>query len=226
MLAGEHVWHGQDDPTDADLYDCCDFEQSCADGATGRRLRRGLPKGHVLQGSKQDIGCGREPQPELVSPDGMGGRPVGEQIQLAFLDRVFHIPTGAVDLFVKMTRFGRSLRQSGDDKAMTAVAVAPLGLGHHPPAARPANRKTQTSFDARTAPSTSATQKSEPRTRYVDGTGDMLIDRLNESQLDQNYNGPVYYPGQPIPPFRAIDTDHLSRSGQETTKNTPSSHVM
>ncbi|MCG0999060.1 hypothetical protein [Acetobacter persici] len=103
--------------------------------------------------------------------------------------------------------------------------IAPL-LCHSGAYADGVTRKTQTSFDARTAPSTSATQKSEPRTRYVDGTGDMLIDRLNESQLDQNYNGPVYYPGQPIPPFRAIDTDHLSRSGQETTKNTPSSHVM
>ena len=69
-----------------------------------------------MQDSKQGIGgCGEEPQPELVGPDGMGGRPVGEQIHLAFLDPVFHISTGAVDLFVKMTRFGRSLRQSGDD---------------------------------------------------------------------------------------------------------------
>lgn len=86
-------------------------------------------------------------------------------------------------------------------------------------------RNTQISLDASTTLSTSATQNNEPRSRYVDGTGDMLVDRLNESQLDENYKGPVYYPGQPIPSFRGIDTDHLSRSGPETAKKTFSSHV-
>ncbi|GCD53370.1 hypothetical protein NBRC3188_2067 [Acetobacter pasteurianus NBRC 3188] len=76
MLTGEHVRHGQDNPTDAERYTCRDFEQSCAYGATGRRLQRGLPKGHLLQSGEQDIGCGREPQPELVGADGMGGCPV------------------------------------------------------------------------------------------------------------------------------------------------------
>ncbi|GAA09844.1 hypothetical protein ATPR_2848 [Acetobacter tropicalis NBRC 101654] len=52
----------------------------------------------------------------------------------------------------------------------------------------------------------------------------MLVDSLNASQLDQNYKGPVYYPGQPIPPFRPIDTDHLAQSGPETAKKTSSSH--
>lgn len=52
----------------------------------------------------------------------------------------------------------------------------------------------------------------------------MLVDSLNASQLDQNYKGPVYYPGQPIPPFRPIDTDHLAPSGSETAKKTSSSH--
>ena len=110
MLAEKHVWHGQDDPTHADLYDCCDFEQSCADGATGRRLQRGLPKGHFLQSREQDIGSSREPQPELVGPDGMGRCSIGEQIHLAFLDAVFHIPACAVNLFVEMARVGHSLR--------------------------------------------------------------------------------------------------------------------
>ncbi|WP_157894004.1 MULTISPECIES: hypothetical protein [Acetobacter] len=37
--------------------------------------------------------------------------------------------------------------------------------------------------------------KTTPGTHYADGTGDMLIDRLNESQLDQNYKGSAYYLG-------------------------------
>ena len=40
VLAGKHVRHGQDNPTDTDLYDCRDFEQPCADCAAGRRLQR------------------------------------------------------------------------------------------------------------------------------------------------------------------------------------------
>ncbi|ASC06988.1 hypothetical protein S101468_02786 [Acetobacter pasteurianus subsp. pasteurianus] len=76
MLTGEHVRHGQDNPTDAERYTCRDFEQPCAYGATGRRLQAGLAKGQSLQSGQQDIGCGREPQPELVGPDGVGRGPV------------------------------------------------------------------------------------------------------------------------------------------------------
>ncbi|GCD76507.1 hypothetical protein NBRC3299_2799 [Acetobacter pasteurianus NBRC 3299] len=110
MLAGEHVRHGQDNPTDADLYDCRDFEQPRADCATGCLLQTGLPKGHSLQSGEQDIGSSREPQPELVGPDGMGRCSIGEQIHLAFLDAVFHIPACAVNLFVEMAGVGHSLR--------------------------------------------------------------------------------------------------------------------
>ena len=72
VLAGEHVRHGQDNPTDADLYDCRDFEQPRADCATGCLLQTGLPKGHSLQSGEQDIGSSREPQPELGSFAGGG----------------------------------------------------------------------------------------------------------------------------------------------------------
>jgi len=72
MLTGEHVRHGQDNPTHADRYDCCDFEQARADCATGRLLQTGLTKGYLLQSGQQDIGGGGEPQPELVGPDGVG----------------------------------------------------------------------------------------------------------------------------------------------------------
>lgn len=85
-------------------------------------------------------------------------------------------------------------------------------------------RTAATSFDARATEGTSTIPKTGARTHYEDGTGDMLVDSLNASQLDQNYKGPVYYPGKPIPPFRPIDTDHLAPSGSETAKKTSSSH--
>ncbi|MBO1326651.1 hypothetical protein K2X14_16070 [Acetobacter sp. TBRC 12305] len=41
------------------------------------------------------------------------------------------------------------------------------------------------------------------RSHYADGTGDSEIDRLNASQLDENYHGPYYTPGQTPPPTQA-----------------------
>ncbi|AOX17513.1 hypothetical protein [Kozakia baliensis] len=42
-------------------------------------------------------------------------------------------------------------------------------------------------------------------TRYSDGTGNNMIDRLNNAQLDKNYKGPTYYRGQQQPPpFQAV----------------------
>ena len=39
-----------------------------------------------------------------------------------------------------------------------------------------------------------------PNPRYPDGTGDDVVGQLNDAQLDRNYRGPVYLPGQPPPP--------------------------
>ncbi|MCQ9156576.1 hypothetical protein [Acidomonas methanolica] len=41
------------------------------------------------------------------------------------------------------------------------------------------------------------------RSPYADGTGNSAVGDLNAAQLNQNYKGPYYYPGQPIPPARA-----------------------
>ena len=38
-----------------------------------------------------------------------------------------------------------------------------------------------------------------PNPRYPDGTGNSAVDQLNNAQLDQNYRGPFYYPGQAAP---------------------------
>ncbi|GAN69335.1 hypothetical protein [Acetobacter orleanensis] len=80
----------------------------------------------------------------------------------------------------------------------------------------------QTPLKVNAASSASAAQKSAGHSRYVDGTGDMLVDKLNASQLNQNYKGPVYYPGQPIPPFQPIDTKRLLHPEAGHGKNTGS----
>ncbi len=43
-----------------------------------------------------------------------------------------------------------------------------------------------------------------PNPLYPDGTGNDAVEQLNNAQLDQNYRGPVYYPGQIPPSSRPI----------------------
>ncbi|NVN01477.1 MULTISPECIES: hypothetical protein [Asaia] len=40
--------------------------------------------------------------------------------------------------------------------------------------------------------------------RYADGTGNSVIDRLNSSQLNDNYKGPYYHRGEAPPAFRPV----------------------
>lgn len=61
------------------------------------------------------------------------------------------------------------------------------------------------------------TQTATPPNRYSDGTGDELVDRLNNAQLNQNYRGPYYYPGQPVPPFQATAPDKLTPATPATS---------
>lgn len=54
---------------------------------------------------------------------------------------------------------------------------------------------------------------------YPDGTGDSLIDKLNNAQLDQNYQGPYYFPGQKIPPFKSVPRTQLEDTKIESNTN-------
>ncbi|WP_246396163.1 hypothetical protein [Gluconacetobacter tumulisoli] len=58
-------------------------------------------------------------------------------------------------------------------------------------------------------PARAQTAPSPPHSAYPDGTGDSLIDRLNAAQLAPNYQGQVYYSGQPIPQARPLDVQQL-----------------
>ncbi|CAI9119352.1 hypothetical protein [Brytella acorum] len=53
-------------------------------------------------------------------------------------------------------------------------------------------------------PVTVASPAAKPTSTYPDGTGDSAVDRLNDAQINANYQGPYYHPGEPIPPERAI----------------------
>ncbi|AOW46872.1 hypothetical protein A4S02_08940 [Acetobacter ascendens] len=75
------------------------------------------------------------------------------------------------------------------------------------------------------AQSTPKPQKPAPAPHssiYSDGTGDNMIDKLNNAQLDQNYQGLYYFPGQKIPPFKSTPTSQLenSRPASKNDKNT------
>lgn len=52
---------------------------------------------------------------------------------------------------------------------------------------------------------------------YRDKTGDSYVDRLNAAQLPQNYKGPVYYAGQPVPKFQAVPRGQLNDLPKTTT---------
>ncbi|WP_336762473.1 hypothetical protein [Asaia sp. VD9] len=43
-----------------------------------------------------------------------------------------------------------------------------------------------------------------PSGHYADGTGNSMIDSLNAAQLNDNYRGPYYTPGQAPPPFQPV----------------------
>lgn len=71
-------------------------------------------------------------------------------------------------------------------------------------------------------PRTPTARTATPPPRYSDGTGNELVDRLNNAQLNQNYRGPYYYPGQPVPPFQATAPNRLPAFSATPPSATPS----
>ena len=77
---------------------------------------------------EQDIGHGGEPEAELVGAHGGCGGAVGEEVELAFLDAVLHLASGAVELFVEDPPVDDGPAQRGDDEARVGAAREPLRL--------------------------------------------------------------------------------------------------
>src|SRR5258708_13278559 len=63
---------------------------------------------------------------------------VSIQVELALLDSVFHLATGAVELFVKVAGLVLLACQRGDNKPRIGLASGPFRLGHDPAFAAPA----------------------------------------------------------------------------------------
>ena len=61
----------------------------------------GEPEPNPPERLDQDVGEGREPEPELVGAHGGGRRAIGEQVELLLLDAVFDLAAGAVDVLVE-----------------------------------------------------------------------------------------------------------------------------
>ena len=88
----------------------------------------GSGKRQASQGREQDIGHGGEPEAKLVGAHGGCGGPVGEQVELALLDAVFHLASGAVEVLVEVPPVDGVPAERGDDEARIGAARKPLRL--------------------------------------------------------------------------------------------------
>ncbi|NYG45424.1 hypothetical protein GGD67_002882 [Bradyrhizobium sp. IAR9] len=57
-----------------------------------------------------------EPQRQLVGAHGRCGSAIGVEAELALLDAVFHVATGAVDVFVELPPARLAALERGDDE--------------------------------------------------------------------------------------------------------------
>ena len=95
---------------------------ACASSVPCNAMRRKAVHEHIGQR------C--EPQPQLVGAQARRRGPVREEIELAFLDAVFHLAAGAIDFLVKLLCFNVFARQRGDDEARIFAFGKMLRLGH------------------------------------------------------------------------------------------------
>ena len=119
--------HGDPDPSHGDRHTRSDLEELEA-----QRSGRGAGEPGAVQSAPQrteeEGGEGGEEEPELVGGEAGGGCPIGEQIELLFLDGVLHPAAGAVNaLGDGPGRDGPG--QRGDDEAGVGLAGQMLGLG-------------------------------------------------------------------------------------------------
>jgi hypothetical protein len=83
------------------------------------------------------LGCNQQPR-SGDHHDGGRRRPVGEEIELLFLDPVLDIAAGAVDVFVERAGVDRAGGQRGDHEAGVRAVGQMLGFGDDPPVTAPA----------------------------------------------------------------------------------------
>lgn len=67
--------------------------------------------------AQEDVGDGREPEPELVGSEHVRTGTISEEEELLFFDAVLHLATGAVEILVELPGRPGSGIEVGDDKA-------------------------------------------------------------------------------------------------------------
>ena len=89
----------------------------------GTAVARRCFQGDAADAVDEDIGEGGEDQAHLVGLVGVCAHAVGEQVELAVLDAVFHVAARAIDVFLEFP--GRDLMaiQRGDEEAGSAVGI-------------------------------------------------------------------------------------------------------
>ena len=74
------------------------FQPQATDSGPGQT---GVFQTIAAQALHQHIGAGRQGEPELVGPEGVGGGAIGKQVELLLLDAVFHLTAGTVSLLIE-----------------------------------------------------------------------------------------------------------------------------
>jgi len=67
----------------------------------------------------------------------VGARAIGEELELLFLDPVFHLPTGTIQIFVQGSRLPVLRSERGDDETGILPLGQIFGLAHHAPLTGP-----------------------------------------------------------------------------------------
>ena len=116
--------HGDLDPAHAAADLGADLQELQTDGTAGGGGELGEPEPDPPERLEQDVGEGREPQPELVGAHGGGGGATGEQVELLLLDPVLDLAAGAVDVLVEGA--GVDLGRAGSE-VTTKRGFEPLG---------------------------------------------------------------------------------------------------
>ena len=137
-LIGKGRRHGELDAARAGTDRSTDLQELEADGTARCPGKLGMGQPDATQGADQDISHRGEPQPQLVGAHGVGRGAVGVEVELAFLDAVFHLAAGAVELLVEVAGLVLLARQRGDDKPRIGFAPCPFRLADDPALAAPA----------------------------------------------------------------------------------------
>src|SRR5271163_1002060 len=91
VWVGKGRCHREQDSPDAGLHERADLEQLQANRATGRVGEARVDQADAPERAHQHVGERSEPEAQLIGAHRVRGCPVGEQVELTFLDAVLHL---------------------------------------------------------------------------------------------------------------------------------------